>query len=528
MDTIPETFSSYFNKLYQKKTYLDKYGGSVIGTAVSLLIFFCIFSYFYVQTKMDPIRQNWANERCKPEVMPFAGLINAPKGTSKMTYTAENFTKCTVGILSEVVQYFTYPLYYLSDIVSNFYLMLMKIVQSFRTLAFYLRMQVMKMIEYMVARIYNVMIPVQRMFIKLKDTLKKTEGIMVTGLYTVFSAYLALKAFVGSFLQILIIVLIVLVAVIIALWILPFTWPAAAAMTAFFVLLSIPVAIIAGWMIHILNISSRSVPNKPGCFDKNTKLATKDGLKIITDIKSGTILENGDRVTASFKIANSNDMYRFNNIIVSGTHKVLHDINGWIFIKDHPESIKIENYYEPYIYCISTESKRVNINNYKFLDWDDIEPIDVIKLKNFNYLKPNSSLGDIHKFLESGIDGESLIELDEGNEIKLKDVQVNDVLRGGERVFATVEIDTKNIAYVRHYEFNGFKIVGAPNLHICDADLGNFNTLSKFGKVISAPKKLYHLITDNGFFIVNGIRIRDYNSAIENILDIRDKIYALS
>ena len=298
--------------------------------------------------------------------------------------------------------------------------------------------------------------------------------------------------------------------------------------TAFFVLLSIPVAIIAGWMIHILNISSRSVPNKPGCFDKNTKLATKDGLKIITDIKSGTILENGDRVTASFKIANSNDMYRFNNIIVSGTHKVLHDINGWIFIKDHPESIKIENYYEPYIYCISTESKRVNINNYKFLDWDDIEPIDVIKLKNFNYLKPNSSLGDIHKFLESGIDGESLIELDEGNEIKLKDVQVNDVLRGGERVFATVEIDTKNIAYVRHYEFNGFKIVGAPNLHICDADLGNFNTLSKFGKVISAPKKLYHLITDNGFFIVNGIRIRDYNSAIENILDIRDKIYALS
>ena len=134
---------------------------------------------------MDPIRQNWANERCKPEVMPFAGLINAPKGTSKMTYTAENFTKCTVGILSEVVQYFTYPLYYLSDIVSNFYLMLMKVVQSFRTLAFYLRMQVMKMIEYIVARIYNVMIPVQRMFIKLKDTLKKPKELWLLVLYSI-------------------------------------------------------------------------------------------------------------------------------------------------------------------------------------------------------------------------------------------------------------------------------------------------------------------------------------------------------
>uniref|UniRef100_A0A6C0KEG0 Uncharacterized protein n=1 Tax=viral metagenome TaxID=1070528 RepID=A0A6C0KEG0_9ZZZZ len=528
MDTIPETFTSYFNKIYSKKTYLDKYGGSVIGTAVSLLIFFCIFSYFYVQSKMDPIRQNWANERCKPEVMPFAGLINAPKGTSKMTYTAENFTKCTVGILSEVVQYFTSPLYYLSDMVSNFYLMLMKVVQAFRSLAFYLRMKVMKIIEYMVARIYNVMIPVQRLFIKLKDTLKKTEGIMVTGLYTVFSTYLALKAFIGSFLQILIIILIIIVAVIIALWILPFTWPAAAALTAFFLLLAIPVGIVAGHMGHILNITSKSVPNKPGCFDKNTQIATKNGFQNISNIKSGTILKNGDRVTASFKIVNSNDMYNFNNIIISGTHKVLHDIKGWVFIKDHPESIKIENYYEPYIYCLSTESKRININNYKFLDWDDIEPVDVIKLKNLDYLQTYSPLSDIHKFLESGIDGNSLIELDEGNEIKLKDVQVNDILRGGERVLATVEIDTKNISYIRKYYFNGFEIIGAPNLHICDADLGNFNTLDKFGKVIDRPQKLYHLITNNGFFIINGIRVRDYNSAIENILDIRDKLYALS
>ena len=77
-----------------------------------------------------------------------------------------------------------------------------------------------------------------------------------------------------------------------------------------------PVAIIAGWMIHILNIQSRSVPKKPGCFDKNTKIATKNGIFPISNLKLGTILENGDRVTATFKIANSNDMYKFNNIIV--------------------------------------------------------------------------------------------------------------------------------------------------------------------------------------------------------------------
>ena len=42
MDTIPETFNSYFARLYNKKTYLDKYGGSVIATTVTLFFFFCI------------------------------------------------------------------------------------------------------------------------------------------------------------------------------------------------------------------------------------------------------------------------------------------------------------------------------------------------------------------------------------------------------------------------------------------------------------------------------------------------------
>ena len=36
-------------------------------------------------------------------------------------------------------------------------------------------------------------------------------------------------------------------------------------------------------------------------------------------------------------------------------------IKGMDFYKRPLDSVKIENYYEPYIYCISTESKRINI-----------------------------------------------------------------------------------------------------------------------------------------------------------------------
>ena len=45
MDTIPETFESYFNKLYNKKTYLDKYGGSVVATSNSSYLFLYFFIF---------------------------------------------------------------------------------------------------------------------------------------------------------------------------------------------------------------------------------------------------------------------------------------------------------------------------------------------------------------------------------------------------------------------------------------------------------------------------------------------------
>ena len=84
MNNIPETLYSHFTKEYKKNGYLDKYGGSVVIAILTLIFFFLVLSYYYIKDKMEPIRQNWAQERCKPGVMPFAGIIkeqDLPKGT---------------------------------------------------------------------------------------------------------------------------------------------------------------------------------------------------------------------------------------------------------------------------------------------------------------------------------------------------------------------------------------------------------------------------------------------------------------
>ena len=60
-------------------------------------------------------------------------------------------------------------------------------------------------------------------------------------------------------------------------WILPFTWPAAAAMTALFVAVAVPLAIIAISLGDVLHItSSKNIPGKPGCFDEDTKTSFLD------------------------------------------------------------------------------------------------------------------------------------------------------------------------------------------------------------------------------------------------------------
>ena len=65
---------------------------------------------------------------------------------------------------------------------------------------------------------------------------------------------------------------------------------------------------------------------------------------------------------------------------------------------------------------------------------------------------------------------------------------------------------------------DGSKIKGSGNIQVKDPSLGNFNTFDLEGKEISNTKYLYHLLTDRGDFVVNGIRLGDYNSGIEKYI----------
>ena len=73
-------------------------------------------------------------------------------------------------------------------------------------------------------------------------------------------------------------------------------------------------------------------------------------------------------------------MYVLNNIIVTGDHTLLDDELGVIKVKKHPNSIKYGEYYKPFVYCINTTTKRIIIDNIKFLDWDEVDDMDIVML----------------------------------------------------------------------------------------------------------------------------------------------------
>ena len=116
MDTLHD-----LNKLYNKQKYLDRYGSSVVMSIIIILIFSTVSTYFVILNNVQPIRADWVNQRCKPTIMPFAGIINPPNdGSSPFEYTEKNYNQCMQNVIKEAGSTALKPLEGLLKLIHNF------------------------------------------------------------------------------------------------------------------------------------------------------------------------------------------------------------------------------------------------------------------------------------------------------------------------------------------------------------------------------------------------------------------------
>jgi hypothetical protein len=518
-------------KMYEKVNYFDQYGGSVILFIIITIILFLMISYCFVMINAQPIIDDWPNQRCKPSVIPFAGLITHPEGVSASDYTSQNFTYCTQNILSSITGAAVEPLTFITNMLQSVADSIKNSIQAIRDMFNKIRTSMQAVSQEIMGRVINVMIPLQNIIIAFKDLLGKAQGAMTAGLFTFLGSYYTLKSLMGAILQFIIIILISLAVMIAILWIIPFTWGAAIANTAIFIAITIPLAIIMAFMIDVLKVqTSLSIPSVK-CFDKNTVLKMNDGTeKIISEINVGDILINNNEVTAVFKVeTKGSDMYYLDDITVSNSH-IVNYCGKWIPVSKHPDSLKYSEYNEPYLYCLNTSNKTIEINNIIFTDWDEIYNEDLISIMRNPYKNINTTK-EIHTELDGGFIESTKIKLLDSKVKEIKDILVGDILYNGEKVYGVVEINGENLSNQFKFILGKNMIVeGGPNLMICDIEISNTSTLA-FGETLKDDynylkvklekphNKLYHLLTDTKTFHIEGIRFYDYNAAIDILLD---------
>lgn len=492
--------------LYKNTGYFDYYSESTVTFIIISIGVFCIISYCYILANTQNIASNWSTQRCNASIIPFAGLINAPAGTSAFDYTSQNFNYCMQNIFSSMLGSIMAPITQILYAANNETQEVSNNINSIRNVVSNVRTNIQAFISEVMGRILNVTIPLQTIIISAKDFFGKMQGVMVATVYTLSGSVMTLNSLMGAIGQFMVTILIIMAAIIAGLWAVPVTWGVAATGTVMFAALAIPIALILVFMKDVLKINTTGlhIPSIK-CFDKNTEINVLDNATAtsavpvpICNIKLNDTLIDG-KVTAIIKIMTfGSTMYMLDGIAVSNSHRVFNKhTNKWILTEEHPDSLQIHEYNKPYLYCLNTTNKVITVGDTVFSDWDDIVE--------------HANNADIHSKYEGGFAPYTIIK-DINNDNKfIKDIQIGDILQNGEIVYGTVSIDGINVSAQYAYTFsNNTCVVGGPNL-IFDST----HKLCKKKGIEKINTILYHLLTDVGTICIENVQFGDYNASID-------------
>jgi len=251
--------------IYDNQTFLERYGEYVFVSIMICISFILLVTYIHIKINITKIRADWTNQKCKPNIMPFAGMINAPPNMSKMEYAEQNFAECTQNILTDISEMALIPVHYTISIITAIIGEILKIINDMRELVNKIRHSVKDITASIMSRILNLMTPLTETIITTKSLVGKSNGVLTAIIYTLLGVYLAIKSLIGSILEIVIIILIAMAAAIILLFFIPIVGDIlAVAGIVFFIAIAIPMGYLIGFSNQILSVhSSNSIPSVP-------------------------------------------------------------------------------------------------------------------------------------------------------------------------------------------------------------------------------------------------------------------------
>ena len=472
---IPEAVRKKLAAEYDKAGFMDRYGGDMW---LVIIVFTCALLHLFryqIKNFLHSLKANWVHNRNNPLYMPVAGHVYHDPGQSPAAATMKNFTASFARIITEVVHIFMIPLLFVMSIISELVAAIMAVLNAIRAFFDYLRNALGKLINDIISRLKNTVIPVQTALTHGKGLMHSMGG-MVAGI-----AYLGSGSVLTAFATILWIIAIVLVILIIVgvfvglmivlagvvFWVAtPFGWPGIAMELLILGLAIIPGIYVLTWttplydftsdVIHgVMKAHTQSAPAMPMCFDGDTKVAlVGDGVSsvVMRDLKPGDELRDGGTVTGKFKLlARDQDMCRLGDVVLTGNHSVLHAEQGWIAARDHPDAVALPDYEPEYVHCINTTSKRIFLDAYTFADWDDLDEADFETLQHSSAPLPTRfGPEDIHTALTSGYAAGTKVRLADGSTAAIECVQPGTRLLGGGVCLGAVDLLAGDLGVQHH------------------------------------------------------------------------------
>lgn len=194
----------------------------ILQSIVVFGVFVVAISYYFVIAHATEIKNNWSARKCDPRVIPFAGLINAPKGTSAADFAAMNFSECLASTGKIIARDAIAPAQYLVSGLNSAGAELTSATQSGRGAINQVRGAMQGIANAASTRTYNTALPLVHTTMKTKSSLQKTQAVGGIGLFSSEGLLLSTSATVGAFVEFLLIMAGIMIATSGALLAIPF------------------------------------------------------------------------------------------------------------------------------------------------------------------------------------------------------------------------------------------------------------------------------------------------------------------
>lgn len=306
----------------------------ILLTTIGFLI---VFSYYFYDNLKSHILENWTYYRQHPMFLPFAGIIKRDEGESIGGATKKNFIKVLWNIVNKFLSILMTPIYPIINMILKVLSYFSNILNGIRNQITVMRNFLFKLFEKMYIRLQNGVATIIFFFLKLRESMKRSYGLLTTLLYSIEHGYLFFESLMKS--------------------------PIRKFGT---------IGEGVGLGLSIFTFGGFGIPlwHSALCFDENTLIKLNSGEKIkISNLKLGDKLINDNEVLAIIKKKNSRNIYKFRGILVKGDHLVMHK-DRWTRVKDIDTSVMIPGYIGN-IVCLVTKLGLIHINDLDFKDYTD-------------------------------------------------------------------------------------------------------------------------------------------------------------